>query len=38
MAFWISHVKWIGLQYSGEVANVQAIDVKFSQDLMQQIG
>jgi len=32
--FGFSKVKW--LQYTDEVANVQAIDVKFSQDLMHQ--
>jgi len=32
--FGFPRVKW--LQYTGEVANVQAIDVKFSQDLIYQ--
>ena len=32
--FGFPKVKW--LQYTGEVANVQAIDVKFSQDLTHQ--
>jgi len=32
--FRFSKVKW--LQYTGDVANVQGIDAKFSQDLMRQ--
>jgi len=34
MIFWFPKVKW--LQYTSEVANAQAIDVKFSQDLTHQ--
>jgi len=34
MTFGFPKVKW--QQYTGEVANVQAIDVKFYQDLMHQ--
>jgi len=34
LLFWFPKVKW--LQYTGEVAKLQAIDVKFSQNLTHQ--